>query len=865
MKKSFDSIGSVIKKSICMVAVPAALLFAGTSGLVWDGNDPFHQPFNTTNYYGSGDVNNDGVVDFDDVTEIDNILNEMSDVNFRADVDANGVVDAIDAEMIYNVVNSNSILPGWWNTLETREERLDWLNRMLTIDKTDSLKWNSYFDCVNFSDQLYFNATGYRKGLNGSEYGGGQTLYNIPMYRVGMLGHVVNAVLVGDNPLEFSDWEFIEPQLDGRNPLDPNNLKYFGGIISSIEGGGLPLYVSSLNHLVSFELAPDGTVISMIKLRDDMVINRNDVAVSSDPVVNKFDQWAPHVADYNDGTLFFEQIREGLKPNTDIFFKKIDTDRLEKGTAITHNYFYSRILDTYKDREGRLHAVWSQRTRSPYMTSLNATILHGIFDEASGKIVDQTIVNVARERIGPAKVIVDNYGSVKVFWLDQNNNAGVIYCSTYTEEGWDTPVIITNNVYFHGLGNKVFDVALLQSGEILVSWRIRRSGLDYVLKSTMLSGGIWQNDESVRAVSSPFGKKVVGLEMEKDSKGGAHLVYWTEDNKTYYIQHDGINWLPEEAIEENNPAFFASLAVGYDNDNVVVWVDNSNGESSIQCIYNKGNGWSEKKKVAGGDSVIVSSPTIEYIRSKKSYVIAWTETANGSTQIKTRGLHYVKVFSGINGIVDHQDMKDAQDGVDGHNVGYIPVLEGEDIEVVVTPFDGYEVNYTRADNAVIGLNEEGNYVFENVSEYHAITVYFKKEGVRYYHAGRIRTNDFDSDYYFHRYPELQHKYGYNPEALLNHWKTEGIKAGRVASSAFDAKYYLNRYKDLKDGYGNNYQLALDHWNRAGIKEGRRGSSEFFTKIYANRYYDLRKYYGTNWQLYLNHWIKYGIREGRTGI
>ena len=29
---------------------------------IWDGNNPFHQPYATTDYYGSGDTNNDGTI-----------------------------------------------------------------------------------------------------------------------------------------------------------------------------------------------------------------------------------------------------------------------------------------------------------------------------------------------------------------------------------------------------------------------------------------------------------------------------------------------------------------------------------------------------------------------------------------------------------------------------------------------------------------------------------------------------------------------------------------------------------------------------------------------------------------------------------
>lgn len=46
-------------------------------------------------------------------------------------------------------------------------------------------------------------------------------LFNIPLYYVAVsannYGHGMNAVLTGDNPLEFNDWCFVEPQTDDIN------------------------------------------------------------------------------------------------------------------------------------------------------------------------------------------------------------------------------------------------------------------------------------------------------------------------------------------------------------------------------------------------------------------------------------------------------------------------------------------------------------------------------------------------------------------------------------------------------------------------------------------------------------------------
>ena len=63
-------------------------------------------------------------------------------LNDRADVNGDGVVNNSDRQLLENKLNGTlSYLPGEWNKLITKTERVNWLTKMLAIDKTDELQY----------------------------------------------------------------------------------------------------------------------------------------------------------------------------------------------------------------------------------------------------------------------------------------------------------------------------------------------------------------------------------------------------------------------------------------------------------------------------------------------------------------------------------------------------------------------------------------------------------------------------------------------------------------------------------------------------------------------------------------------------
>ncbi len=209
--------------------------------------NPFAQPARTTDYYGSGDINLDGTFDSSDVAHAQAIVAGTEPLTERADVDGDGAVGSQDVETMQEVLSgSRAYLPGWWDRLETHEERDDWISRMLVIDKTDQHTYQpGYFVCVHFASVLVLNSTDY----DGVFFGEPskwitQGRFNLPMCHVSLSGvafHSITGILVGDNPLDFDSWRFIEPQndSDARSWFQPGERIRVMAVESFSTPGGL--------------------------------------------------------------------------------------------------------------------------------------------------------------------------------------------------------------------------------------------------------------------------------------------------------------------------------------------------------------------------------------------------------------------------------------------------------------------------------------------------------------------------------------------------------------------------------------------------------------------------------------------------
>ncbi|MBD5481039.1 MAG: hypothetical protein HDR15_00695 [Lachnospiraceae bacterium] len=98
----------------------------------------------------------------------------------------------------------------------------------------------------------------------------------------------------------------------------------------------------------------------------------------------------------------------------------------------------------------------------------------------------------------------------------------------------------------------------------------------------------------------------------------------------------------------------------------------------------------------------------------------------------------------------------------------------------------------------------------------------------------------------------------------------GVFAERLRSNTgggvkdvFDASYYADSYADLKEAFGYDENALLQHYMTYGLNEGRSASTVFNVAAYRAAYADLEAAFGDDWNAYVNHYYTYGITEGRT--
>ena len=239
--------------------------------------NPFSQP-NIQDYlgrkhldwYGSGDVNNDEKIDSLDVAAIDTAKND------RADIDGDGIPGTQnDKQILINYLNGKiPYLPGHWDELTTRDERVSWLEKMIKIDDLDTkvlnLRQNYGWVCGDVTTQEQINFYGIsnidefiknHKTTGGTDFFKDHNArFNIPVYQISTinksgLAHSINGILVGNNPLIFEEgYKFSD--FAGRDDINilPGDAQMIDGPVSI----GLEGYVkSSIDNTSQFGYIPD--------------------------------------------------------------------------------------------------------------------------------------------------------------------------------------------------------------------------------------------------------------------------------------------------------------------------------------------------------------------------------------------------------------------------------------------------------------------------------------------------------------------------------------------------------------------------------------------------------------------------------
>jgi len=287
---------------------PSCLLLAGamTLGLAGDLNgqtpseaynfvgNPFVQPNDTTlNWYGSGDITNNGnkknvpnlydAINQEDVDRLDSLIagtfSDPSDRRLmdRADVDGNEIFDFLDRNLLQSYVNgTTSYLPGHWNFLPTVPERSDWVDKMFAVDKTDTVTAGSIDpvtgqirDCKYFetrTTRVFNNLSQEDKDILDELYSYNEeddNRFNLPLESATIVtynvnpdlnhAHKGNIIAIGNDATNWTHLKGKEPQNDSDYVLGGNlrgdtiNFGIKGFPIVGVANGGkgiiAPVYV----------------------------------------------------------------------------------------------------------------------------------------------------------------------------------------------------------------------------------------------------------------------------------------------------------------------------------------------------------------------------------------------------------------------------------------------------------------------------------------------------------------------------------------------------------------------------------------------------------------------------------------------
>ncbi len=257
--------------------------------------NPFFQPNETTLYYGSGDVNADGQINVDDYNAM-----QSGTQNDMADIDGNGTPSTSNDLSILNqyLQGTRDYLPGHWNYLQTQAERESWLEAMLAIDPTDEIPYQTgVFISGDYRSVTELNFAGRidpaDPNLPYSDSIITFAKFNMPIYGVVVSSqstnwaHGMNAILIGENPLNFEDWCPVEPQLDDINVQPgsqsiPHNTLFGISTLAGFHENGNRINISLVAFQVDANGLPSLYPVEGISPNPDLITTRPSVAISDE-------------------------------------------------------------------------------------------------------------------------------------------------------------------------------------------------------------------------------------------------------------------------------------------------------------------------------------------------------------------------------------------------------------------------------------------------------------------------------------------------------------------------------------------------------------------------------------------------------
>jgi putative Ca2+/H+ antiporter (TMEM165/GDT1 family) len=619
-------------------------------GRRWDGNNPFHQPAATTDYHGSGDVNGDGTLTPGDALLAQEMADGLTAPSPRADVDGNNIVNAADASLIFWSWLTGNALPGWWNSLTERVERDAWVTKIMAIDQTDQHDYvDGWFVCADFATQTFINGAFARVDMQVSyreRYNGGQTVFNVPMYDVGVPGHAINGILVGDDPLNFEDWRFIEPQNDSDVVPGSWNMLFPANVSISIWNGA-GSWLSKVRFYVDAD--PSGGYTWTLQDYNPHLVLTRPTPEPQTPD-NRPDLWDPRIVPVGQGMVLFERFRDDMSRTTDIHLASLPFVDPPIATPLVMDSQYSRLLDSFQGPDRIIHLLWQGKP------GCNPGIFYGQLDPVTSAINNITRLSSSTHDIGMGRVIATPSGEVHAFWFqNSHSNRGILW-NRWTGSDWQGNQNLTLGMaYQAGVPNWVnrdflryfFDVTVSNEGQLVLIWAEQVGSNGDAVVRQLRYDGEWGEPLTIIDATN-----VRGVELLTDHAGVLHLVYWLGDKQGAHFvgselieveegrgmllhqTYDGASWSTHFTVDDSGSACCPRMEAGAEDIVYLVWETQSG--SQVVPIWNKyADGmWDDAQTLDVRPGADAWYPTVDSLPDGK-LVIAWSSRSPDRVTIGT--------------------------------------------------------------------------------------------------------------------------------------------------------------------------------------------------------------------------------------
>jgi uncharacterized repeat protein (TIGR01451 family) len=557
---------------------------AGTpvGGREWSGANPFVQPAPTTNYWGSGDVDGDGLVTSNDAVLAENMASDPLSAQMTADVNGDGVVDATDVAMI-NAAAAGGSLPAWWNKLTTQADRVAWMDKVRALEPTKNYTEDvGWWQCEQYATQTMFHGSFYRNDLFGTFYGGGQTWFNVPMYfAVLSFGHAINGVLVGDNPLVLNDWLLFDPQGDfGVNPVD--NSAYFASgtaitlhVPDHVTSGGA-VYLNG-QAAVTFLMGDNGTYT--VDEQDPNLVLTRPAQPPTVVVDNRPDLWNPRILAVGSGMLLFGRERADMTRGEDIHLTTLPLVDPPTATPLVLDTQFARLLDVAYAPDQTIHLLWNGG--SEYVPGVFSGVLNVNTKTLSAvnRITPFTAPTYNDEReVHGGRLIYTQSGDLYAFWTVRASRASAsyepdlyqtgVYWSKWNGSSWSPEQLAAPSNYFEGPNGSwhdndpsryFFDVVPDTTGGIVLVWANVTDGntQEITIQSEHFDGSTWSAPVTIEATGTE-----AGVSLARDAGGLIHLVYWNTGSgldvagagNLLHRTFDGTSWSAPDTVDDGGYA-----------------------------------------------------------------------------------------------------------------------------------------------------------------------------------------------------------------------------------------------------------------------------------------------------------------------